>query len=294
MELQWTANAHVSVIHTAWCLTHFQQRAAQLSPEWELAASALDGLYTEFKCARSRYWEQLLSLASTADGSGELAQRLTARLGHSSGTLPSRLTSALQQCRSLFQQSFPRFASEIPLRTGPIAQMWEAYGPGLLNMLRRQTGENVVVDQATIMLVQPILGGFGYAHLAANRIHWEALLTHADPRLPEPLRIAWLLSQLDLDRPLYSELINVHRLRTVAGLAMLPAVLAAGQELDLCHYSPEAVLAALQLWQCETLQLDTEATQAVVIAWWETVQSTRPPWRIALTGLDQMLPNSVS
>ncbi len=292
MDLQWTASAHVSVVHTAWSVAHYPQCAARLNPEWLSAAQSLDELAGEFKTTRGKYWEQMLSLASTADGSRELAQRLSARLGQTTGTLPSRLAAALNQCRRLFESSFPKFTSEIPLRTAPIQQMWEAHGVGLMRMLTRQTGESVVVEQATVLLVQPVLGGFGYAHLSANRIHWEALLTHADPRLPETLRIAWLLAQLDLDRPIFSEMINAHRLRVVAGLAMLPAILEAGQELELCSNTPEILTAALQLWHCETLQLDTATAQAVVSTWWETYQASRPAWRIALTGLDQMLPNS--
>ena len=101
---------------------------------------------------------------------------------------------------------------------------------------------------------------------------------------------AWLLAQLDLDRPVYSDKINAHRLRAVAGLAMLPAILEAGQELELCRYSPESLAHAMRLWHCETLQLDVAKTLAVVSTWWETYQASRPAWPVALTGLDQMLP----
>lgn len=290
MQLQWTPSPHVSAIHTAWCVAHFPKCAARLTSEWPATAAALDGLGEEFKTTRGRYWEQMLSLASTADGSRELAERLCGRLGQTMGTLPSRLAAALNQCRRQFESSFPKFASDIPLRAGPIRQMWEAHGVGLMRVLARQTGGDVLVEQATVLLVQPVLGGFGYAHLSANRIHWEAMLTHVDPQLPETLRIAWLLSQLDLDRPAFSDNINAHRLRAVAGLAMLPAILEAGQELELCRYCDESLASALRLWHCETLQLDAAKTLAVVSTWWETYQASRPAWPVALAALDQMLP----
>lgn len=289
MQLQWTPSPHVSAMHTAWCVTHFPQSAARLNAEWPAAAAALDALADEFKTTHERYWDQMLSLASTADGSRELAERLCARLGQTTGTLPSRLAALLNQCRRLFESSFPKFASDIPLRSGPIRQMWEAHGVGLMRMLARQTGESVLVEQATVLLVQPVLGGFGYAHLSANRIHWEALLTHVDPQLPETLRIAWLLSQLDLDRPVFSDKINAHRLRSVAGLAMLPAILEAGQELELCRFSPESLANAFELWHCESLQLGAADTLDLLSTWWETYQASRPPWPVALAGLDQML-----
>ncbi|MEO8269297.1 MAG: hypothetical protein ABI557_06225, partial [Aureliella sp.] len=230
--------------------------------------------------------------ACVADGPSDLAKRLTARLGAVSPALPARLVGALQQCRIQFEHSFPKFATEIALRSGPMRQLWEACGPGLLRLIERQTGQDVAVEEASVALVQPILGGFGYAHLSGNRIHLEALLTHSHPELPESLRIAWLLSQLDLDRAEYSEQINALRLRSVAGLAMLPAILCAGEELDLCRFSPELLTKAIELWYCPSQGLTAATASSVTCLWWETFQASRPAWRIALTGLDRLLPSA--
>ncbi|MCC7335202.1 MAG: hypothetical protein IT422_08895 [Pirellulaceae bacterium] len=291
MNLQWLTNAQLSVIHSAWCVAYYPNRVNSGSDEMRSAAAELDKLASEFKTTRDNFWEQLLTLACVADGPSDLAKRLSARLGVSSGTLPVRLVAALQQCRMQFERTFPKFATELPLRSGPMRQLWEAYGPGLLRLIGRQTGEDVAVEQASVVLVQPMLGGFGYAHLSGNRIHLEALLTHAAPELPESLRIAWLLSQLDLDRPEYSEQINAHRLRSVAGLAMLPAILCAGEELELSRFSPELLTRAIELWFCPTMGLTAAAASSVTSIWWETYQASRPKWRVALTGLDRLLPS---
>lgn len=293
MQLQWTSSQLVSAVHTAWCVAHFPQSAGRLNAEWTTTAAALDELGQAFDSTRGQYWEQLLSLASTADGTSELAERVCGRLGSTTLTEKSRLAATLNQCRRLFESSFPKFQSDIPLRSGPIRQLWDAYGVGLLRMLVRQTDESVLVDQATVLLVQPVLGGFGYAHLSANRIHWEAMLTNVDPQLPEILRIAWLLAQLDLDRPVVSDGIHAHRLRAVAGLAMLPAILEAGQELELCRYCDESLASAYRLWHCGSLELEASQTLSVISSWWQTYHASRPAWPVALKGLDQLLLKSL-
>ncbi len=290
MNLHWRTNAQMSVIHSAWCAAHYPDRVHTGRDELRSAARELDKLAGEFNTTRDRFWEQMLTVACVADGSTDLAQRLTARLGATSPTLPASLTGPLQQCRKQFERSFPNFATEISLRSGPMRQLWEACGPGLLRLIEQQTEQALMVEEASVVLVQPILGGFGYAHLSGNSIHVEALLTHAAPELPESLRIAWLLSQLDLDRPLYSEQINAHRLRSVTSLALLPAVLCAGQELDLCRFCPELLGKAIELWLCPTMGLTAETAASITTVWWETYQASRPKWHVALTGLDQLLP----
>lgn len=292
MNLRWLTNAQLSVIHAAWCVAHYPDRVKSSSDEMRSAAAELDKLANEFKTTRGNFWEQMFTLACVADGPSDLAKRLSARLGGGSATLPTRFVGALQQCRQPFERSFPKFATEIPLRSGPMRQLWEACGPGLLRLIERQTGQDVAVEEASVVLVQPVLGGFGYAHLSGNRIHLEALLTHSAPELPEPLRIAWLLSQLDLDRPEYSEQINALRLRSVAGLAMLPATLCAGEELELCRFSPELLTRSIELWYCPTLGLTASTASSVVSIWWETYQASRPKWHVALTGLDRLLPSA--
>ncbi len=292
MNLQWLTSAHLSVIHWAWCVAHYPERVQSSSSEMHSVAAELDKLASEFNTTRDKFWDQLLTLACVTDGAVDLTERLSSRLGGGSTTLAARLVGAVHQCRLQFERSFPKFATEMSLRSGPMRQLWEAYGPGLLRLIERQTGQDVMVEDASVVLVQPILGGFGYAHLSGNRIHLEALLTHSDPELPESLRIAWLLSQLDLDRPEFSEQINAHRLRSVAGLAMLPAILCAGEELELCRFSPELLTKAIELWFCPTLGLSTATASSVTDIWWETYQGSRPKWSVALTGLDRLLPST--
>ena len=290
MNLQWTSSLNVSAFHTAWCWAHYPDRVRQLSDELRSAADELNQLVAGLPGATvSRFWDQLLTLSASVQNSAQLADRLCNRLGLTVDVFQPTLAANLHRCRSQFEKAYPNYATEMLLRTGPLRQLWDGCGAGLLRMIGQLIGEQMLVEEAQVVLVQPIMAGMGYAHLSTNRIHLEALLTHATPQLPEALRMAWLLSQLDLDRPVFSELINTQRLRSVAGLGMLPVVLAAGQELELCHYSPKLVAQAIEQWYVDTLQLDASTTSAVVSTWWETYQDSRPKWNIALTGLDQML-----
>ncbi len=289
MNLQWTSNVNLSAYHTIWCLNHFPDRELTDSSELLQAAVDLQNLVEDIQTPPLRFWDQLFTLSATVDYSGALAERLSQRIGLSSKLHTTRLAAELNNCRRQFERVVPNYATEILLRTGPLRQMWDGHGAGLLRQIVLLTEEQLLVADAQVVLVQPVLGGMGYAHLTTNRIHLEGLLTHAAPQLPESLRIAWLLSQLDLERPVYSELINALRLRSVAGLAMLPVVLAAGQELELCQSSPQLLRQAIELWYVDTLQIDAATISAIVSTWWETCQSSRPAWKTALTGLDQML-----
>jgi hypothetical protein len=149
-----------------------------------------------------------------------------------------------------------------------------------------------------VYVVQPILAGGGYAHLRGNAVHFEGVMTNEHPLFPEVLRLAWLLAQLDFERPLYSDKINQLRLREVAGLAMLPAALLAGSELDICVCDTTTVAAAIAAWLPDILPSTNDAQSAnqaqseiatIVMSWWETHLANEPDWPTSLTALDEML-----
>ncbi len=182
---------------------------------------------------------------------------------------------------------FPKLQEQLELRAGPIRDLWNGYGNGLLAHIGRLTDRDLLVEQAEVILVQPLLGGFGAAHLAQNRIRLEAMLTNPMPELPEVVRLAWLFSQLQLDAPKYSEGVHGRRLNEVAGLAMLPPALAAGQVVELTKIDEPTLALAIEQWQVPVpSDVDVVST---LFAWWETYLQTRPAWFVALTALDRML-----
>ena len=152
--------------------------------------------------------------------------------------------------------------------------------------IARWTDPHVIAESAQVILVHPSLGGGGSAHLAYNNVLIEAVLTNPIPQLPETLRLAWLLSQLNLDLPMFSETIHGKRLPHVAELAMIPVTLQAAEELEFLTLTPEAIDLALNCWNVVTPP-DTDPVD-ILWRWWGTYLETRPRWDIAFTALDRM------
>lgn len=298
MQINWTLNRDLSAMHAAWCITHFPEATSHCSGALRTSATEISDLASTFLTAETRFWETILTLTIDGERNAELASRLILRLLGNAKRPPevaSETAARVTRLEQAFQLAYPKYQEEIVLRAEPLKQLWEAHGPGLLFQIGRLTSPELLVESASIVLVQPILGGAGYAHLQFNRAHLEAVLTNSDPRLPETLRVAWLLSQLDFERPVHSELINSHDIRRIAGFAMIPPTLIAGAELGLCEYSLQSVELAIQLWHADLLCHRSEsppvaALSQVLMTWWETYEVGKPEWRIALTGLDRMLP----
>ena len=172
------------------------------------------------------------------------------------------------------------------LRSRPLIEQWEARGPGLLKQIGVLTEENLLAEQSQVVLVYPALGGSGDAHLAYNQACIEAVLANPVAELPEVVRLGWLISQLQLDLPIYSEHVHRDRLPHIARFAMLPVTLAAAEYVELAKLSPETIRRAIEAWRL-VVPPDVDGP-ATVLQWWQTYLETRPPWPIALAALDQM------
>ena len=169
---------------------------------------------------------------------------------------------------------------------GRFLEQWEARGPGLLLQIARSTEENVVAEAAEVTLVYPIVGGNGIAHRGVNTISFEAVLANPVDELPEVLRMAWLLAQLNLDLPMYSENIVAEHRDAVAQWAMVPPVLAAAEHVELATLSPESLAHAIVAWR---LADDSNDRADTLLQWWTTYQEGSTPWSVALVALEHML-----
>lgn len=300
MKLSWKLGLELSPLHLAWCRGQLPANAAFRSPKLSDAAQAFADLPSKLGLNPTAFWECVFASTPDCPNNHELAERVLRRLHgpELSATQVSSFTSVLSSLETQYSAAYPELEKELNLRMQPLLQLWEAYGPGLLRQISQLTTPDLLVESAEVHLVQPALGGFGFAHLSTNRIHFEAVLTNSLPNLPESLRLAWLLAQLDLERPTYSELINRHRLRRIAGLALIPAALFAGSELGVSSFGESEIALAIQSWQPETLAAEQHQNAAsiraarlapVVMTWWETWRAQPENWNIALTGLDRMV-----
>jgi hypothetical protein len=238
-----------------------------------------------------RFWDLVFQLTPDSSSSRDLAERLCVRCLQPemrSERLLSELSGQFAAAEASFARLFPKYSEEIQLRSRPLQEQWDAYGPGLLRQMSQILDHGLLVDSAEVLLVPPVSGGMGWAHLHTNRCHIEAMLTNVDPELPEVLRLCWLLSQLDFERPEYSDLINAFRLRRIAGLAMLPPTLLAGERLGIASFDSDRLQRAIQLWRLESTASDARGLGEVLTAWWQTVCSEQTKWSVALTALDRM------
>jgi hypothetical protein len=180
----------------------------------------------------------------------------------------------------------PKLAEELELRSGPLVEQWEARGPGLMTQLARLTEPRAMVQRAVVLSVYPATGGGGRALPAYNTAVIEAVLANPRAELPEVTRLAWLLAGLNADLACYREALADPD--QVLPLAMIPAVLAAANEVELARCEPASVELALEHWRLGE-QHPAETAEALM-AWWQTYQETRPRWTLALVALEQLIP----
>jgi hypothetical protein len=289
-ELRWTTSFSTSCLHAAEAvargqlITDVRMAEAIAEPAQRLRQSIhAAGL------PRTVFWRHLVGLSATIQGSRELALRAATRVVGSAAAerLAPDLAACIAGVEGAVRLALPNLLEELSLRTRPLREHWEAIGPGLLRSVARWSDPELIVPEATVVLVHPSLGGGGAAHLPLNLVHLEAILTHPVPELPESLRLGWLLAQLNLEVPRFSERVRGAHLPVVAELAMLPVTLRAAEDLELLRLNTEVLDLALKTWQIVT-PADLDPVD-VVWRWWETYLDTRPRWEIALTALDRML-----
>ncbi len=236
---------------------------------------------------RDTFFSLAIPLAQHAVAPRDLAQTVCKKwLGPTFiESIMSRLAVALAELFHAGDRAQPKLADELKLRGGPLREQWETYGPGLLAGIARRIEPELFVERANVLLVQPISGGGGTAYPQTNSVAFEAVLTNAQPQLPEVLRLAWLLAQLNLDLPRYSERLEASRRDRVLRLSILPVVLETAADLELTTYSPDRLAQAALAWGAPLFE---PLTPAVLDTWWQTYRSTCPPWPIALEALDAL------
>jgi hypothetical protein len=142
-----------------------------------------------------------------------------------------------------------------------------------------------VVESARVCLVLPAAGGHGVVHAPTNTVRLEALLANPHPRLPEVVRLGWLLGQLQADLPPLVEHVPAGRAESLMMLAMVPATLAAAEDVELASCDAATIGDSLKCWHVP----HDSTTAEVLLRWWQTYSSSQAEWRVALAALGQML-----
>jgi hypothetical protein len=291
VEVAFSAPALTSSLHAASaCAVGLPLAHAQLAGAMDVPARHLASEIVAVGLPAERYWDHLIALSATIASPRQLTERAIVK---SAGrvarmeTAVATLSAAVAGVETAFRAALPTWDEELALRCRPLMEQWEARGPGMLRQIAMTTEESLIPPRCDVALVYPVLGGGGESHLAYNLVRIEAVLANPIAELPEVVRLAWLIAQVQLDLPIYGEHVHQGRLPQVARLAMLPVTLAAAEYVELAKLSPETVSRAINAWRLTTPPGVDGATAA--LHWWQTYLETRPPWPVALAALDQML-----
>jgi hypothetical protein len=292
IDLRWVASSSASCFHLAaeFCVGRepVDARVAQAVAEPIMAlAREIDA----GQIPTEPFWQHLLPLSAGIENNTQLAElvlRKTVGPGVRAETLAPAMAGRFSDLEVAYRRALPDLADQLALRAGPLRSDWEARGPGLLAAIARMTDERVAVERADVILVQPASGGGGAAHLPYNSVTIETVAANPNEQLPEPVRLGWMLSQLNLDLPMFSETIPRDRLPLVAGLAMAPFALTAAEQVGWVGAVDVALIeTAIQWWRLPVASPTETAT--AVERWFSGYGASKPNLGVALTALDRLV-----
>lgn len=236
-------------------------------------------------------WHSLLNASVQWESNRELAMAFLRKTLGATKCQPQavdRLAGAITSLESALRTSQPNLEAELTLRIGPLREHWEARGPGMMLRLQKTTDVDLPPPEATVAIVKPVHGGGGIALLASNSVVFEGVLVNSDPVLPEVMRLAWLIAQLQLDLPKFSENISPSRLLQIAPLALLPPVLEAAHYVELIPDAASGLASAISAWIPE--HASSHDLTEILATWWQAQTDSQVPWRVALGGLERLVP----
>jgi hypothetical protein len=102
----------------------------------------------------------LIGHASIIDSNLDLAQAVVRKsaLRLTNETAVTQLAGFVTDIEAAYNQLFPKFMEQVPLRARPLQEHWLGHGSGLIAHLGRLTQKSLIAEQARIVLLQPVLG----------------------------------------------------------------------------------------------------------------------------------------
>ena len=293
-KIQWVAHPELSAAHAAYLVA---TRAPCNDPKTEqtLIQPVTEANNRLFSASVDvgQFWQQYLlqvlsdvpmeqacGVALLAAGANEMQVEQTSKA----------VANRLGDARLAFTNRYPKLAEQLDLRARPLRERWETYGPGLLNQVGKQIwGDRPPADwwmpQVTALMVQPMRGGDGGYDASGARLWLEAMLTDVDPRVPEVLRVAWLVTSMAIDNYARGTSGELSLMRPWS-LVSVPLVLNAGRELELLRGEELPMNEAMKLWH-----FADEEVVATVSQWWAVQADSTAPLPARLKRLDEMLPD---
>jgi hypothetical protein len=289
MELRWIASSSASCLHASAALIEGRRLIdARVAEELEQPTVTFAAQCAPL-LAEGLLSSHLIALAGGIQNNRELATvALTKAVGRErAGPAVESLARNLTNLEAAFDRAKPDSIAELEHRFRPIQEQWEARGPGLLAHIAQMIEPGMLVERADIVLVHPAVGGDARAFPPYNVVVLEAILANPHADLSEVVRLAWALSQLNLDLPRFTERISSSRRAAVTALAMVPAALAAAGHVELSSCDAAMIAFAINAWRVR--HSFTGDVPTTLWTWWQTYLESRPNWPVALAALDEML-----
>jgi hypothetical protein len=291
IELRWLPSQSASCFHATEALRRGQSLVdAKLANSITGPARKLLQEVNALGLPEEDFFYHLVPLSAGIENNRELAEvtlRKTIGSGPRSSLLVGSLAGRIGDVEAAVRRDFPDMVDDLRAQVEPLEREWARFGTTILGSVGQLTDERLIVHRADVILVYPATGGSCEAHLDCNSVLVEPMPSDSPGQLPQVVRLAWLLSQLNVDLPIFSEQIPAAHRSDIAALAMLPPVLTVAANLELAQCDLATVQAALDAWYGNVeSNADTAET---VLDWWATYQSARPPINVALAALHQMV-----
>jgi hypothetical protein len=236
-----------------------------------------------------RFFEHLPPLAAEFSGYREISRFALTRLIHSerAARLAAPYAELLAEIADASVPHIKRLESALDEQFSSLQSTWEADGVALLDNVTLWTDRAIAADDLSVFGVAPVRSGGGAAYPAFNRVCIEIVGETSLPDLPEVVRLVWLVSQLNLDLPMFCEALTPRRAHWVTKLAMLTAVIAGWYNRDAGPLNELQIGTALGAWMGELPE--AAAILPALVQWWGVYCERRPAWPVALQALDQYL-----
>ena len=292
MKIRWVPHPELSAAHAAYVVATgarcIDDKAEQVlvQPVTELnnrlLASSIDV---------GQFWRQYLLEIMSDVGMEQACE--TALLSSGGNEMQVEQTSKaianrLGDARLAFMGRFPKLSEQLDLRARPLRERWETFGPGLLCEIGKQVWGSIPPNDwwqspVTALTVQPIRGGDGGCDALQSRIWFEAMLTDVDSRVPEVLRVAWLVTRVAIESHARQSSGDL-RLMVPWSLVSVPLVLSAAAQLELISADSLPVSKAMEMWQFGDARTATTVSQ-----WWIEQQQDDGPLPAKIRQLEERL-----
>jgi hypothetical protein len=234
------------------------------------------------------FMEHLVPLSNGREGIIELARAVVAKIGgrEQAEQRGRRYADLLEEIVAPFRIELTRLDEKFPIAKDRFQEQWTRHAESLRAGVNNWTEPAFFAKESEVILIHAVTGGGGAAQPRYRSARIEAVAQDPDPALPEVLRLAWMVSCLNLILPRYTDrLPTVQRTLAVGARAMIPVMLKVASELKLAANDQATMQLAARMWLP-----DPEANLATKLSeWWAVYQDTKPKWYMALAALDRVL-----